>query len=56
MDLMDAQPEFTRSFWEYLDTLVSDARIAEIERVIGTAPVQPDRQLDGTLGRPPEVG
>jgi lytic murein transglycosylase len=27
MDLLDAQPEFTRSFWEYLDTLVSDARI-----------------------------
>jgi lytic murein transglycosylase len=27
MDLLDAQPEFTRAFWEYLDTLVSDARI-----------------------------
>jgi len=27
MDFMDAQPEFTRSFWDYLDTLVSDARI-----------------------------
>jgi lytic murein transglycosylase len=27
MDLMDAQPEFTKSFWDYLDLLVSDARI-----------------------------
>ena len=27
MDLMDAQPEFTKSFWDYLDILVSDARI-----------------------------
>ena len=28
MDLLDAQPEFTKSFWEYLDLLVSDERIA----------------------------
>jgi lytic murein transglycosylase len=27
MDLLDSQPEFTKSFWEYLDTLVTDARI-----------------------------
>ena len=27
MDLMDAQPEFTQAFWDYLDLLVSDARI-----------------------------
>jgi lytic murein transglycosylase len=27
MDLIDAQPEFTKAFWEYLDTLVSEARI-----------------------------
>jgi len=27
MDLLDAQPEFTKSIWEYLDVLVSDARI-----------------------------
>jgi len=27
MDLMDAQPEFTKALWDYLDTLVSDARI-----------------------------
>jgi lytic murein transglycosylase len=28
MDLLDAQPEFTKAFWEYLDILVSEARIA----------------------------
>ncbi len=27
MDLLDSQPEFTKSFWEYLDILVNDARI-----------------------------
>jgi lytic murein transglycosylase len=29
MDLMDAQPEFTKSIWDYLDILVSDARLAK---------------------------
>ncbi|MGH6981688.1 MAG: lytic murein transglycosylase, partial [Stellaceae bacterium] len=28
MDLLDAQPEFTQSPWDYLDLLVDDARIA----------------------------
>ena len=32
MDLVDAQPEFTKAFWDYLDILVSDARIAERPR------------------------
>ena len=32
MDLIDAQPEFTKAFWDYLDILVSDARIAERPR------------------------
>jgi lytic murein transglycosylase len=27
MDLMDSQPEFTKSIWDYLDILVHDARI-----------------------------
>ncbi|HEX5509753.1 MAG TPA: lytic murein transglycosylase [Pseudolabrys sp.] len=27
MDLLDAQPEFTKTFWDYLDLLVTDARI-----------------------------
>ena len=29
MDLLDSQPEFTKSFWDYLDILVTDARIAK---------------------------
>jgi len=29
MDLMDSQPEFTRAIWDYLDILVTDARIAD---------------------------
>jgi membrane-bound lytic murein transglycosylase B len=28
MDLLDAQPEFTKAPWDYLDLLVNDARIA----------------------------
>jgi len=28
MDLLDAQPEFNKSPWDYLDILVSDERIA----------------------------
>jgi membrane-bound lytic murein transglycosylase B len=27
MDLVDAQPEFTKAFWDYLDVLVNDARV-----------------------------
>jgi lytic murein transglycosylase len=27
MDFLDAQPEFTKAFWDYLETLVSDSRI-----------------------------
>ncbi len=29
MDLMDSQPEFTKSFWDYLDILVTEERIAQ---------------------------
>jgi len=29
MDLLDNQPEFTRSIWDYLDLLVTDERIAK---------------------------
>jgi membrane-bound lytic murein transglycosylase B len=34
MDLLDAQPEFTKSFWDYLDLLVSDERIAKGREVL----------------------
>jgi membrane-bound lytic murein transglycosylase B len=29
MDLMDSQPEFTKSVWDYLDILVTDARVED---------------------------
>src|SRR5690349_17094599 len=29
MDLLDSQPEFTKSFWDYLDILVTDERITQ---------------------------
>jgi membrane-bound lytic murein transglycosylase B len=29
MDLLDAQPEFTKAIWDYLDILVNDSRIAK---------------------------
>jgi lytic murein transglycosylase len=29
VDLLDNQPEFTKSFWDYLDILVTDARIEQ---------------------------
>jgi membrane-bound lytic murein transglycosylase B len=29
MDLLDSQPEFTKSLWDYLDILVTDERIAK---------------------------
>jgi membrane-bound lytic murein transglycosylase B len=34
MDLLDAQPEFTKSFWDYLDLLVSDERIAQGREIL----------------------
>ena len=34
MDLMDAQPEFTKAFWDYLDILVNDARIANGREIL----------------------
>ena len=34
MDLLDAQPEFTKSTWDYLDALVSDERIARGREIL----------------------
>ncbi len=40
MDLLDAQPEFNKSIWDYLDALVSDERIARgRELLVQYAPV-----------------
>ena len=34
MDFVDAQPEFTRAFWEYLDLLVTDERLAKGREIL----------------------
>ena len=34
MDLMDAQPEFTKAIWDYLDILVNDNRMAKGREVL----------------------
>jgi lytic murein transglycosylase len=34
MDFVDAQPEFTKAFWDYLDLLVTDERIAKGREVL----------------------
>ncbi len=34
MELLDAQPEFTKSFWDYLDLLVTDARITRGREIL----------------------
>ncbi len=34
MDLLDAQPEFTKSFWDYLDILITDDRIARGREIL----------------------
>ncbi len=34
MDLLDAQPEFTKSIWDYLDILVNDNRLAAGRQIL----------------------
>jgi len=34
MDLMDSKPEFTKAIWDYLDILVSDARLARGREIL----------------------
>ena len=34
MDLLDSQPEFTKSIWDYLDILVNDARLARGREIL----------------------
>jgi membrane-bound lytic murein transglycosylase B len=34
MDLMDSQPEFTKSIWDYLDILVNDNRLAKGREIL----------------------
>ena len=42
MDLMDAQPEFTKSIWNYLDILVNDDRLAKGKEVLAEYKAQFD--------------
>lgn len=36
MDFVDAQPEFTKAVWDYLDILVTDARLARGREMLAT--------------------
>jgi membrane-bound lytic murein transglycosylase B len=42
MDLMDSQPEFTKSIWDYLDILVNDNRLARGREILGMYKAQFD--------------
>lgn len=42
MDLMDSQPEFTKAIWDYLDILVSDARLAKGREILAKYKAQFD--------------
>ena len=42
MDLMDAQPEFTKSIWDYVDILVNDTRLARGREILSQYKAQFD--------------
>ncbi|MGY3424818.1 membrane-bound lytic murein transglycosylase B [Bradyrhizobium sp. F1.13.4] len=42
MDLMDSQPEFTKSIWDYLDILVNENRLAKGREVLAKYKAQFD--------------
>ncbi len=42
MDLLDAQPEFTKSIWDYLDILVNDNRLAKGKEILAQYKAQFD--------------
>src|SRR6516225_3975612 len=42
MDLLDAQPEFAKSIWDYLDILVNDNRLAKGREVLAKYKAQFD--------------
>ncbi len=43
MDLVDSQPEFTKAFWDYLDILVNDARVANGQEMLRKYKAEFDR-------------
>jgi lytic murein transglycosylase len=49
MDLVDSQPEFTKSVWDYLDVLVTDARIARGREIL-KANAQTFAEVESALG------
>ena len=53
MDLLDSQPEFTKAPWEYLDILVTDARIADGRAILAKHRAAFDRDGEGLRRRPP---
>ena len=53
MDLLDAQPEFTKSFWDYLDILVSDERIENGRAILAKYRRDLRRGREGLRRRPP---
>ena len=53
MDLMDAQPEFTKSIWDYLDILVNDARIQKGREILAKHRADLRGGGESLWGRPP---
>ena len=53
MDLMDAQPEFTKAFWDYLDILVHDQRIAGGRELLDQIQAGVRSGREGLWRRPP---
>ena len=52
MDLMDSQPEFTKSIWDYLDILVNDNRLAKGREILAKYKPQFDADGKGLWRRP----
>ena len=53
MDLLDSQPEFTKAPWEYLDILVTDARIADGRAILAQAQREVRRDGENLRRRSP---
>ena len=53
MDFVDAQPEFTKAFWDYLDLLVTDERIARGRELLAAACRRVRGGRARLRGRPP---
>ena len=59
MDLMDSQPEFTKSIWDYLDILVNDNRLAKGREILANTSRNSTRRkkpMASTAMRSPRSG